>query len=634
MFSRAMRAMQQREAEGGEGYESSEALEHGRAALESVSARLEEMEGAMLEMEGAFAVATRDRDALLEEVEVIKGESEVMRLKLEEAEGALEESVLAMGELSQERDELRSKFNAVEREREIERSGMEKVVLLDRLLAESQKAHRDSNEALEKVRGEKREVEEALEKVREEKREVEEALEKVRGEKEEAESRFDAQEAKSQEREGAYRALEMRERAYGEIEFKMTETTSRLDEKANEVRILEGRLAERDAEVRALQGQIGRQTMTTQTSAKAAPKNGFFGLLRPKMAPANTNSPSASPAVACREGLSPISSISNETEHVSSVSASNPSLVSTGGERRQRVEQSSFSLWARVASREAGFADGLASGIGTRWGRALAIGAFELWRCCALCEEVHDIGAVEGGVGQVSRERGSWEEGQRRDLQYAVSCLTGLIIAAKHGARGLDALSCADGAWWEDDEEDEYDEEEGGSAGAATSGCSVLVGMAVDDSLRVIAVAPHSPAYESGKVAVGQFVVAVNGTSPKSKEEAAELMSRGRAGGSISVILRGETGEPVDVPLAVVSRLFFSPPCRCFHHLELWHTSSSPALLLLFPCRKMRATHWFLLAKYVYSFPQERSGGAYTAQDEASQGRCLVPSSSLRSEEI
>ena len=606
VFSRAMRAMQQREAEGGEGYESSEALEHGRAALESVSARLEEMEGAMLEMEGAFAVATRDRDALLEEVEVIKGESEVMRLRLEEAEGALEESVVAMGELSQERDELRSKFNAVEREREIERSGMEKVVLLDRLLAESQKAHRDSNEALEKVRGEKREVE----------------------------SRFDAQEAKSQEREGAYRALEMRERAYREIEFKMTETTSRLDEKVNEVRILEGRLAERDAEVRALQGQIGRQTMTTQTSAKAAPKNGFFGLLRPKMAPANTNSPSASPAVACREGVSPISSISNETEHVSSVSASNPSLVSTGGERRQRVEQSSFSLWARVASREAGFADGLASGIGTRWGRALAIGAFELWRCCALCEEVHDIGAVEGGVGQVSRERGSWEEGQRRDLQYAVSCLTGLIIAAKHGARGLDALSCADGAWWEDDEEDEYDEEEGGSGGAATSGCSVLVGMAVDDSLRVIAVAPHSPAYESGKVAVGQFVVAVNGTSPKSKEEAAELMSRGRAGGSISVILRGETGEPVDVPLAVVSRLFFSPPCRCFQHLELWHTSSSPALLLLFPCRKMRATHWFLLAKYVYSFPQERSGGAYTAQDEASQGRCLVPSSSLRSEEI
>ena len=52
VFSRAMRATQQREAEGGEGYESSEALEHGRAALESVSARLEEMEGAMLEMEG------------------------------------------------------------------------------------------------------------------------------------------------------------------------------------------------------------------------------------------------------------------------------------------------------------------------------------------------------------------------------------------------------------------------------------------------------------------------------------------------------------------------------------------------------------------------------------------------------
>jgi hypothetical protein len=302
--------------------------------------------------------------------------------------------------------------------------------------------------------------------------------------------------------------------------------------------------------------------MTTQPSAKAASKNGFFGLLRPKTAPENTNSPPASVAVACREGGSPVSSISNEAEHVPSVLASNSSIVKMGEGRRRRLQLSSFSLWAREASREAGFADGLASGIGTRWGRALAIGAFELWRCGARCREVHDVGAVEGGARQVFRARGSWEEGQRRDLQYAVSCLTGLITAAKHGTRGLDASSCADGAWWEDDEEDDWGEEEGGSGsfGADTSGCPVLVGMAVDDTLRIIAVAPHSPAHESGKVSVGQFVVAVNGTRPKSKEEVAELMSKGRAGGNISVILRGETGEPVDVSLAVVSRSFFSPP--------------------------------------------------------------------------
>jgi hypothetical protein len=189
--------------------------------------------------------------------------------------------------------------------------------------------------------------------------------------------------------------------------------------------------------------------------------------------------------------------------------------------------------------------------------------------CSHPCPQADDPGHAHGSASdqQTSAHRDSdseerkrlpalaselrWMHAYCRDVKYVHAALRGLVTSLQRGANVLSPRTPETGlpehpefgipghtdAWLTDPGPD---------------GADGVIGVALDDKIRVLDMVKYSPAYESGMIHVGDTVLAVDGVRVLGKRDAADALS-GRAATAVRLTVE-HAGEVRDVWLTRCAR--------------------------------------------------------------------------------